>query len=296
MRRSYDAGFQFMSTPTGRHLMVWQADEAGSSTATHGHELRYVTNPYSWVAAQSSGSRAEVNIGKDDKKNVHYVFVPEADGAAVAAWGAQRLGWANASALASRLDNEDKAAWGSAKRITYELQDLADVVPTHWQNSNWYTHWLSSTQVDIWLESAVTNEAGQAEVSTGRQRFYPQSRDSGASDLTDGRGGIPSKGWFSGSYSAELDEDLISGGDNFTGFEGQGTDTLGHSRQAASGRYDSPGQYWWQHDYFVHDGGYDGAGTRESGRWLAGAWYAPENGGFDGRWVQLFDDRPGAGS
>jgi hypothetical protein len=26
--------------------------------------------------------------------------------------------------------------------------------------------------------------------------------------------------------------------------------------------------------------------------WLRGAWYTAANGGFDGRWVQLFDDRP----
>ena len=30
----------------------------------------------------------------------------------------------------------------------------------------------------------------------------------------------------------------------------------------------------------------------EAGMWLAGAWYTAANGGFDGRWVQLFDDRP----
>jgi hypothetical protein len=32
--------------------------------------------------------------------------------------------------------------------------------------------------------------------------------------------------------------------------------------------------------------------TREDGVWLRGAWYTAANGGFDGRWVQLFDDRP----
>jgi hypothetical protein len=297
MRRSYDPDFQFMSTPSGRHLMVWQADTAGSSTATHGHELRYVTNPYSWVAGQASTAKAEVNIsGKDEKKNVHYVFVPQADSSAVAAWRAQPLRWSTAAALASRLDNEDKATWGSTKRITYELQDLADVIPTHWSGGNWATHWLSSTQVDILLESAVTNEAGQVEVPAGRQRFYTQSRDLGASSLTDGRDGIPSKGWLYGSYSGELDEDLVSGGDDFKGFEGQGTDSLGRTRQAASGRYDSPGAYWWQHDFFVHSGEHDGADTREAGVWLPGDWWRPENGGFDGRWTQLFDDRPGAES
>ncbi|HYC88958.1 MAG TPA: hypothetical protein VEO54_07085 [Thermoanaerobaculia bacterium] len=34
------------------------------------------------------------------------------------------------------------------------------------------------------------------------------------------------------------------------------------------------------------------ADTREEGMWLRGAWYTAANGGSDGRWVQLFDDRP----
>jgi hypothetical protein len=295
MRRYGDSGFNFMSTTTGRHLMVWQADEAGQVTGTHGHELRFVTNPYATVAGQSPSAKAEVNVsGKDEKKSVHYVFVPQASAGAVAAWGARPLTYANAGSQASRIDNEDKVTWAQAKRLTYELQDLADIIPTHWQGANWPRHWLSDEAVDITLESPVVNEAGQAEVSTGRQRFYTRSRDAGSSSLTDGRNGIPSKSWFYGAYSAELDEDFPSGSDDFKGFAGGGTDSYGYSRGLASGRLDSHGQYWWQHDFFVHSGAIDSAETREAGRWLPGAWYTAENGGFDGRWVQLFDDRPGA--
>ena len=61
----------------------------------------------------------------------------------------------------------------------------------------------------------------------------------------------------------------------------------------ASGRYDSPNSYWWQHDFMVHDGTVDTSKSTERGQWLRGEWYTPTNGGFDGRWVQLFDDRPG---
>ena len=297
MRRSYDSGFNFMQTPTGRHLLVWQADEAGPATGTHAHELRFVTDPYSWIAARSPGAKAEVAIsGKDERKNVHYAFIPQADPAAVSAWGAVPLRYANAAGLATGIDNEDSLTWSQVRRVTYELQDLADVGPTHWQGSNWYTHWLSTTAVDITLESPVLNETGQAEVSTGRQRFYTRSRDIGASDLTDGRNGIPSKNWFYGAYSAELDEDFPSGSDDFKGYEGKGTDSAGYSRGLASGRLDSHGAYWWQHDFFVHSGAIVDADTREAGTWLRGNWYRPENGGFDGRWVQLFDDRPGAES
>jgi hypothetical protein len=107
------------------------------------------------------------------------------------------------------------------------------------------------------------------------------------------RNGIPSKDWLFGAYSAELDEDCPSGSDDFQAFEGVGTDSYGRSRGAASGYYNSHGSYWWQHDFFVHSGAIVDASSREAGSWLTGAWYTAANGGFDSRWVQLFDDRPG---
>lgn len=296
MRRSYDSSLHFMQTATGRHVLIWQADESDWDEPgdTHAHELRFVKNPYSWIASQSSTTSAEVNVsGKDSKKNVHYVFVPDGSPAAVSAWAAQPLSYANASSLASRFDNGDKAQWSQAKRITYELQDLADIIPTHWQYNPWQIHWLSTDLEDVLLESPILNEVGQIEVNPGLQRFYTKSRDIGKSDLTDGREGIPDKGWLYGAYSAEQDEDFPSGSDDFKAYEGLGTDSQGLSRGAASGYYNSHGAYWWQHDFFVHSGAMVDADTREAGIWLQGAWYTPENGGFDGRWVQLFDDRLG---
>jgi hypothetical protein len=64
-------------------------------------------------------------------------------------------------------------------------------------------------------------------------------------------------------------------------------------RASASGYASSPSSYWWQHDYFVHSGHIDSTEGVEPGFWLPGQWYLASNGGFDGRWVQLFDDRPG---
>jgi len=298
MRVRGDSQLNFMQTSTGRHVLLWQADEsaadATSPCATHAHELRFVANSYSWIAGQSYTSSAEVNInGKDEKKNVHYIFVPEGSQAAVNSWGARSLSYSTASGLYSGVDNGDTIAWYRVKRITYELQDLADIFPTHRQGTNWYTHWLSDTVSDVMLDSPITSEAGQPEVSTGLQRFYAKSRDSGSSSLTDGRNGIPAKNWFYGAYSAESDADCPSGSDDFPAYEGQGLDSAGLSRGAASGRYDSHNAYWWQHDFFVHTGGRDSDADREVGTWLRGAWYTAANGGFDGRWVQIFDDRPG---
>lgn len=296
MRRSYDSDLNFMQTSTGKHLLIWQADESNSDilpTETHGHELRFVTNPYYSIAGliNSVSAKAEVNINsKDEKKNVHYVFVPERSQDAINAFGARALSYATAPTLASRADNGNTVSWSQVKRITYELQDLADIFTTNWQNSNWYIHWLADTSVNILLESPIVNEIGQAEVSAGLQHFNTQSRDGFGSD---GRDSIISKNWLYGAYSAELDPDATDSSDDFKAFEGLGVDSYGRSRGAASGYYNSHNAFWWQHDFFVHSGIIDTNSTREDGMWLTGAWYTQANGGFDGRWVQLFDDRPG---
>jgi hypothetical protein len=300
MRRSYDSGLNFMQTATGKHVLIWQADESGIDIlvdlcSTHAHELRFVTNTYSSIASQmSSAGKAEVNVNnKDEKKNVHYVFVPEGSSAAVSAWGAKPLNYTVASTLYSGVDNGDTVYWSRAKRVTYELQDIADILPTHWQNSAWYKHWLDDTTVDVLLESPILNEAGQSEVSSGMQVFYARSRDSGSSDLTDGRDGYPDKHWLFGSYSAELNRNCTDDAAGFPAYEGSGLDSYGRSRGAASGYYNSHGAYWWQHDFFAHSGVINSSTSAEGGMWLVGPWYTAASGGFDGRWVQLFDDRPG---
>lgn len=171
---------------------------------------------------------------------------------------------------------------------------MADIFPTHWQYNPWYIHWLSNTWSDVLLESPIVNEAGQAEVGTGLQRFYTRVRDMAESNYDDGDSGVPSKKWFYGAYSAELNSEFPYDGDDFGGFEGLGYDDYGRTRGAASGYYDSHKSYWWQHDYFVYSGVITSDQTHyEAGTWLPGAWYTAANGGFDGRWVQLFDDRPG---
>jgi hypothetical protein len=300
MRRYYDSGINFMQTATGKHLLLWQADESGAiPPATHAHELRFVSDSYSSIASHISAlGKAEVDVNGTDEKNVHYVFVPEGSPSAVSAWGAQHLNYTTAGTLASGADNGNTVRWYQAKRITYELQDIADILPTHWQNSAWYIHWLADTTVDVLLESPIINEAGQPEVSAGMQLFYARSRDIGKSDLTDGRDGYPDKGWLFGVYSAEQNSDLGYTTDDFKSraYSGVGVDSYGRSRGAASGYYNSHGAFWWQHDFFAHSGVIETSAAVEGGTWLMGAWYTAANGGFDGRWVQLFDDRPGVES
>ena len=64
----------------------------------------------------------------------------------------------------------------------------------------------------------------------------------------------------------------------------------GGTRGSASGRLDSHRSYWWRHDYFAHTGQTEPEDFHY-GRWLALDWYSEGQGGYDGRWVQLFDDR-----
>lgn len=302
MHRYYDAGgLNFMQTATGRHVLIWQGDESdwdwytGSSYGYHGHALWHVKTPYSTIASvmNTTTTDAKVALPQSDSKNVHYVFVPEGDQAAVDVWRAKPLSYSSASGLASRVDNGDTVRWSTTKRITYELQDVADIFPTHWQGSQWYLHWMTNDSRYILLESPILNEAGQPEVSAGMQLFYVRSRDIGKSGYVGADAAVLGKNPIWGNYSAELNSEAFWNGDDFGGFEGLGVDSYGRTRGAASGFYDSHNVYWWQHDFFVHSGAITSDQTHyEAGTWLAGAWYTQANGGFDGRWVQLFDDRP----
>jgi hypothetical protein len=298
IRRYYDAGLSFMQTATGKHVLLWQADESNPDSPSlgyHAHAIWHVKTPYSTIASRmNSSTEAEVNLNYASDNNVHYVFVPEGSQAAVSAWGAKPLSYATASSLASRVDNGNEVPWYQVKRITYELQDIADILSTHWQFNPWHVHWLSSDWRDVLLESPILNEAGQAEVSAGMQRFYLRSRDVGRSGYVGADSAILSKNAIWGGYSAELNSEFPWSGDDFGGFEGLGADSYGRSRGMASGYYDSHNSYWWQHDFFVHSGVITSDQTHyEAGMWLVGAWYTAANGGFDGRWVQLFDDRLG---
>ncbi len=298
IRRSYDTGLSFMQTATGKHVLLWQADESNPdshSLGYHAHAIWHVKTPYSTIASRmNSSAEAEVNLNYASDNNVHYAFVPDGSPAAVNAWGARPLSYATASSLASRVDNGNEVPWYQVKRITYELQDVADILPTHWESNPWYVHWLSDDDLDVLLESPILNEAGQTEVSAGMQRFLIRARDIGKPGFDGGDYAFMGKKQFTGGYSAELNSEFPWSGDDFGGFEGLGLDSYGRSRGAASGYYNSHNSFWWQHDFFVHSGVITSDQThREAGTWLAGEWYTAANGGFDGRWVQLFDDRPG---
>ena len=289
--RSYGSpDLNFMQVAGGKHVMIWQADEDNTELGTHGHELHFVQDSYAAISARvASGASAEVEVTNDDDKSVHYVWVPETSTAAVNAWGARAISYANAASLAAGVDGT--VGWLQVKRITYELQDLADVFGGQWSGANWSLNWTSNVTSDILLDSAIVDETGQTQVPAGLQRFYLGSRDTLSSSLTDGREGVLAKAWFWGGYSAETNADTISGSDKLDGYSGAGRDSYNRNRADASGDYASLGSYWRQHDFLVHSGAIDTREHYEAGVWLPAGWQLPQNGGHDGRWVQRYDDR-----
>lgn len=291
MRSAGSSDLRFMQVATGKHVLIWQADEDKGVGSTHAHELHFVQDSYSTISSSvAANGTADVDVTNDDDKNVHYVWVPETSSSAVTAWNAKAISYSSASSLASRRDSQ--TSWSNVKRITYELQDLADVFATQWSGATWWTSWTDDSTEDVLLDSPLVNEAGVAEVPAGLQRFYLGSRDAYSSDGTDGRDGVIAKSWFWGAYSAEENaDDFGLGSDSFGGYSGEGRDSFGRNRANASGDFGSLGNYWRQHDLFVHSGALDSREHYEVGIWLVGAWYLPQNGGYDGRWSQLYDDR-----
>jgi hypothetical protein len=274
----------FQITPYGKHAMIWQANWNGSPQNAHEQELRFVENSFAWVSSRvAANNDAEVEVnGSSSKKNVHYVFVNDADPSAVSFWNAQTLTFANASTLYSGKDNEDTVKWSGAKRIKYELQDLADILPTHWHYGGYATHWHDRSP-DILIADPVLGESGALEMDAGRHWFYNVAID--IQDPSDDSDGYPDKVWMWGAYD-------FDGNDSRKGpmYRGENTQP---NRAAVSGMGGLPVSggdpgYWWQHDYFVHNG--QNCDPTECGRWLPGNWYTPAGGGFDGRWVQLFTD------
>jgi hypothetical protein len=281
----------FQVTPNGKHPMIWQAEwNGGWNSGPHEQELRFVENSFSWVSGRvAANGDADVDVnGASGKKNVHYVFVNDADANAVSFWNAQTITFANAASMYSGKDDGTTVKWSGVKRIKYELQDLADIIPTNWESGGYAPHWRSvgsniqeTENIYKWVafESPIINELGGAEVGTGLQLFYNMANDDEDPTDTDSKGYL-TKSWLWGAYDFGGNDSRLEA--MFDGASSQ------PNRATASGDTNSPGYYWWQHDYFVHNG--LNCDPTECGRWLPGNWYTPAAGGFDGRWVQLFND------
>lgn len=322
---------KFMDTPTGKHVMVWQAEWSSRTTAPRGAELRFVEDSYSYISSRwNQVVMANVDVNNDGRKNVHYVFVPDQEPGAVSASGAKTLSYTTAEKLASGWDNGTTISWNGVKRITYELQDVADIIPSNWSSGGYQPHWgMQSDELIKFGPEGLVNESGLLEIPGGAapETFYTAGLIStGGTD----REGFPSKSWLWGTYN--MDDSACNATDqipngcpgrsfNDAALTGTFLDWQGIRRQDANGlpgsaTTDPETSFWWQHDYFVHHGYTDESddyahrcttgslfvrlqcredyrNNMDPGYWLTGPWYTAAYGGFDGRWVQLFDDRTG---
>ncbi len=306
--RSDDVNFMKRS-PNGFHPMIWRAPQTGIKFLTPNlpilGELHFVEDGWTRVdRAVQSNSKAKVNINNHDSKAFHYVYVPQSDPEAVAYWNAKKLTSGNANTLTANRNSSTKYA--NVERITYELQDLADILPTFWDGGFVTQHW-DGDDIAVLLETPLAGGLdGGPDVPTGQQRFESRSID--IEDDDEDRNGYIRKHWFWGTYLMGcgrnskvkdhgfglIDPDSSS----FTGLALR-TGAPNGSRMIANGDPRSEGEYFNQHDYFRHSGDKKGSckngktdtsGEKEQGFWLPKDWHLQENGGFDGRWVQLFSN------
>jgi len=276
VRKHLGRDLNFMETDTGRHLMIWQAKWSNepfySRSDFRKAELHFIEDNFAKVHdenARDDEARLNVN-GSGDRADINYVFVCENSSAAVDYWGAEALTHTNAGKMAARKSRRDD--FSDLPRITYELQDIADIAPSHWAGGDYARHWRQPTQNILFEEPLV---APGFTIPSKVQVFHVGS----AND----REGYVGKSWFWGAYNfghsgSFANPALSRGAPNGT-------------RGIANGRLDSHGAFWMQHDYFAHDGqDGDGSDDGDSGVWLPSGWHTAERGGFDGRWSPLFPD------
>jgi hypothetical protein len=285
-RRPPHEDLNFLETDGGRHLLVWQAAQSSRWGRPRKGELHFVRSELAPPAhLDREVGLARIGLDTGNEEAFHYVFVPRADTAAVDGWRARGIDACNAMSLASGAGRAP-VPMRDLRRITYELQDMADVFPHQWRvpgNGSW-----GEPAIRVLLERPLVDEDGKQVVPAGPQEFR-----NGALDLRfgrdDGRGFI-GKNAFWGTYLFER-----RGWFGNTGFLGEALEE-GAARAArcrANGLPDCANGALWQHDIFVHEGvRARGRAENENGRWLEGRWYEAAAGGFDGRWVQLFPDHP----
>jgi hypothetical protein len=259
-----DPDLNFMTTSAGKHVMIWQADWDFNLFNPSQAELHFVEESWSDITElNANNATAKVDINNEGKSRFHYIFVDQNDTEATSFWNAQAIQNDNASSLASGKDQYSGVSMSEVKRITYELQDLADIIPSHLDPANW------KDDLSVNMVTPVTGENGTPEVLTGVTTFYYTALDT--QDPHEDRKGYIRKHWFWGVYIYGTE------GDNFYSELGP--------------------EPWFQHLYFAHNGTRGDSSVEDElenrGIFLGKEEYANWNtsdGGFDGRWVQLFPD------
>jgi hypothetical protein len=294
---------KYMDTPNGRHPIIWQAEWNDSGYSKN--ELHHGASEWSAFSGNlgCNSCPAQIDIadgnGIERNQEVHYAFVPDGDADAVATWNAVALTHANAASQAAKTASRYNG-WTQVKRLTYELQDIADILPTQAATSScnaetyptehgwarYNVHWdTGQPNVGIWLEKPLKSEDKTTLVpkstacTTDRPvTFYRYSEDVLGRDDAQG---YSYKHWFWGAYK------MNGEGDTDGAFNGRPVASNGPAqvRLCTAGHK----KYWCQYDFYAHTG--EASNSANHGRWLPEGWHKKGAGGFDGRWDQLFDDQ-----
>lgn len=215
-----DGDFNLMTGASGKHLMIWQAEWSGKLGGPHGQELRFIEDSWARVSSDMArNKKAEVEIiGTSKDKNVHYAFVPGNSISAVSAFNARSLDFESTASLTSYYDNGNTVSWSKVPRIQYELQDIADIIPTHWAGGDFEPHWTSDRTSQIRVDTPFKDRAGR--LISGLQTFNNKSLDPEPIEhRRDGRSGYPSKSWLWGTYEirevCDVKDGAIIGGGLF---------------------------------------------------------------------------------
>ena len=280
-KRYPDDALNFYTTRNGMHIMLWQAQWAETGNVYRG-ELHWVEDSWEEIAALNNDSKAQDALLDIDRSSIEasfdYVFVPELDDAAVDYWNTQTITGCNASDLVVDWKTPVVKV-DQTKRIKYELQDVADLFFTHWDDGTENVSW-EEPLIPILLESPIVDETGAVQVSAGLQYFYCVARNDLHGDV---KHGYPRKHWFWGVYRFNRDDHFYDAAYD----KGDPSKMRAVTNQFP----DCLGNFWWQHDYFVHNGEVGSWSlSDERGEWLPRGWNTPEQGGFDGRWQQIFPD------
>ena len=279
-KRYPDDALNFYTTTNGMHIMLWQAQWAETGKLYRG-ELHWVADRWEDISRLVGGGQdsAMIDIDRSSAKaSFDYVFVPEFDVDAASYWNAQTITACDAADLV--VDWKKKVVEvDQTKRIKYELQDVADLFFTHWDNGMENVSW-EEPLIPILLDTPIVDEQGSVEVPAGLQYFYCEAKNDLHDDV---KHGYPRKHWFWGVYRFNRDDHFYD-----PAFDKGAPNKM---RAEANEFPDCLGNYWWQHDYFAHNGEVGKWSlSDERGKWLPRGWNTPEQGGFDGRWQQIFPD------
>lgn len=268
-----DPSLNFEANPDGKHVLIWRAqwDYHPASDNREGQELQFVRDKSQLYGSDLVSAAISVydpvHRPSPVTANFHYLFVCEGTQSASQRWNAQSINNCNALSLSSGKNPNESVPLRDAKKITYELQDIADIIPTMKYDYDWKD---ASDGVQEYYHMGdcvdpILNEDGtivEVAANNGEQDYFPEARG-------DDRRGYVTKDWFSGKFGEPWHDDK-------TQHRYKPMKKISWTTQDVSTAL----PYYFSVNAQLNDQ-YD----------MATDWYLASKGGFDGRYVQLFDDR-----